>query len=687
MNTVENIRNATASHINVSGTLQNLLNQGFNERDGLCEEIDNSLDSGATKIRLTLDSKRHLYIHADNGCGMSKKKLPEAFTLNNRSSASENKVGRFGIGGLQAKVCLTNLKGKTTTISKQDDCDTIHQLEVDWDECVTNNEYFNKATEASSRNEEIYKKYVTEPFGSNSGTVHIYECDVAVYDTIRDGLSNKQIDESYIYCLEVKYCEPLKKGNRIEVIIDDTLTILHPIDPLQLDKIPEKRKSIVHLEVFHREQDNEIFVHCPKGWITSKTTKTMKKSKINHHSSVNKSELIKIDNCTFESAYSDSWYFEQLELFEGSSRHLYDSIITGYDKNGKPKFNQKAKSIMGGTLYERNGTVVSQFPAKKATSGHKSLYEYKEQSRYRFRCTSKMDDLMKTQVNKSALKEDLFHPTLKQAFDLLEKQFIYKIKPTADDKPDQPSHSEPEDESEQLSLSHSEPEDEPEQPSPAHPEPENEPEQPAPAHPEPEQPAPPHPEPEQPAPAHPEPEDEPEQPSPAHPEPENEPEQPSPAHPEPEDEPEQPSPSHPEPEDEPEQPAPSQSEPEDEPEQPANVETLQKQQDQHPKEAQNLDMDNTTAIHHLIELKEILSETNKFNKDISDELVRVLTETVEPKNTAVFERQWMFISNAVPNSLIDTLIDTYAHEKESKKVAGGSIIQKLINRINSNRYV
>ena len=582
-----------ASDISVSGTLQNLLNQGFNERDGLCEEIDNSLDWGATQIKITLDSKQNVYIHADNGCGMGKKKLEAAFMLNNRKDASEKKLGRFGIGGLQAKACLTNLKGKTTTVSKSSEDENPFQIDVNWPECVKENKYRIIASEASSKNEEIYRTHVTTPFKSNSGTIHIYKCDPEVFKIIHDGLSNKQINESYIYYLEVKYQRHLKNGISIEVLIDNTLINLMPIDPLQLETLPEERKEIIPLELFcNKNNRNEIYVRCPEGcWIVYKSPR---KSEWKEQLPIDESALEKIDSCTYECAYSDNWYNTQSELFK-----RYNDIVTNRDASN-PKLDQKIKTFMGGKLYERNGVVVAQFPQKKANAGDFVKRPFQDQSRFRFKYTSKVDELMKTQVNKSALKENLFHPALKNAFEMLEKRFIDKM-----------CNSMPPNE-----AAKQDPLPTPEPPKKV-----------------------------------------PEATNPATlsktptPEPPKKPEATNPAT-------------------LPKTPTP---------EPPKKVPEATKPEPQKP--------DKTAAIHNLIELKKILSETPNFNNEIKIQLVEALTETVEPKHATVFKNQWMSVAKNTnnPNILIDALIETYSAYKQSTTVPGCSTIQKLINHINTTK--
>lgn len=410
------------SDINVSGTLRNTLNQGFDERDGVCEEMDNSLDAGATRIRVTLDWFANKYIHADNGRGMNEDELSNAFVLNNRSEASASKFGRFGIGGLQAKMYLTQLTGKTITISKRDTDKSPSHIIANWPRFVETNQYRNIATGASRENEEYFEKYVSTPFGSNNGTVQIYECDRAIFEKMQLGLSSRQIKQSYIYYLEVKYYQHLVRGVIIEVDIGGVLTILRPIDPLRMETIPENRKRTTALELYRHKNTDSVYVRTPAGWIARKPCRRWNKTVIEQEPPVDMAELEKVDDCMHESAFAD-WHEEQSDLFK-DGRFECDWTT---DHKGAPKIHQKIAAYMGGKYYRRNDAVVKRIDSKKSASGDKARYKFQDNSRHRFTYTSNIDPFMKTQVNKSELKEELICQSLKRSLEYLENDFVEKM--------------------------------------------------------------------------------------------------------------------------------------------------------------------------------------------------------------------------------------------------------------------
>lgn len=82
----------------VKGTFMNMLSIGASTNDCIGEEIDNSLDAGANRIRLYINSResREIVI-ADNGTGMDKQTLRHAYQLNNRSDLRMVNKVRLGL--------------------------------------------------------------------------------------------------------------------------------------------------------------------------------------------------------------------------------------------------------------------------------------------------------------------------------------------------------------------------------------------------------------------------------------------------------------------------------------------------------------------------------------------------------------------------------------------------------------
>jgi DNA topoisomerase VI subunit B len=99
--------------INISGLIQNMLDSGFDDKDSLAEFIDNSFGALASKVNIHIDTETNQIIITDNGSGMTKDVLASACVLHNRTKASDDKQGCFGIGGKHAMVHFTQHDGKT----------------------------------------------------------------------------------------------------------------------------------------------------------------------------------------------------------------------------------------------------------------------------------------------------------------------------------------------------------------------------------------------------------------------------------------------------------------------------------------------------------------------------------------------------------------------------------------------
>src|SRR5438093_767333 len=81
---------------------------GYDPEVAICDIMDNSVDAGATWIRLQLEpliqesegetDTIEKYIIADDGSGMDKETLVEAFTLGSERDYSPHSLGKFGLG-------------------------------------------------------------------------------------------------------------------------------------------------------------------------------------------------------------------------------------------------------------------------------------------------------------------------------------------------------------------------------------------------------------------------------------------------------------------------------------------------------------------------------------------------------------------------------------------------------------
>jgi len=225
----------------VSGTLKNMLEDGFTVRDALSEKIDNSFDWGATEFVIKINKNTKEMMTIDDAVGMNKSGLEGSVVLNKRSEASNEKQGRFGAGLPHSMMVNTNLKGKAQIISKMADMTEVLSINVDFKECVEKGIYSNKANEASVKQDRLFRERVR----GEHGTVIIEDCDESVINELVNGFKSHNVMDSLLYELGVKYAQYLKQGKTIRIEIDsDYSRDVMSIDPLCVDVVTSDYQKV-----------------------------------------------------------------------------------------------------------------------------------------------------------------------------------------------------------------------------------------------------------------------------------------------------------------------------------------------------------------------------------------------------------------------------------------------------------
>jgi len=413
------------SDISISGTFQNLLNNGARTQDCIGEELDNAIDAGSTIIDIHLLPEKQEALIADNGRGMNRSGLKTAYILNNRTDATNDKQGRFGYGINLSKAHLTQLKSKVTTISKTTSDEIPNQIEIDWPEIIRQNYYMNVACEVTRANEVEYNRYVKSAFETEQGTLHIVPCDDAIFNKIYAAMESTRIIDSWRYLYGVKYNDYLNDGLTIRVKLGDRILPVVPIDPLAIDILPEDRVRKVVVEIYCDHLTGELLTNIlERGWILSNNPKFQQKML---KTDPLPTSFEKVADLTVESAITFDWVTTQRMLFEGDI--AFDAIAkerTESDGTVSVKQDQPTVEFMGGRYYNRNKKNIAHVPIHTPKSGNKDRYPYVTNTRHRISFPVELDAYMGIQVNKSKIQEELIHPTIKRTCDMLEKEFIDK---------------------------------------------------------------------------------------------------------------------------------------------------------------------------------------------------------------------------------------------------------------------
>ena len=190
---------------------------GYQNDVALCDIIDNSIDAGATKIKLIIDKNQIMIM--DNGHGMNAKVLDEALKLGSDVIREDNAcLGKFGMGLSTASMSIGN---RTTVITKQADAKQLLKSSVDVNIIKLTNRFVKYMGDANNEERKMFDEYI----GENSGTIVILEECV--------GIKNKNISHFANRMKTIIARVYRKFMNKIEFYVNDSK--IEMIDPLCLD--------------------------------------------------------------------------------------------------------------------------------------------------------------------------------------------------------------------------------------------------------------------------------------------------------------------------------------------------------------------------------------------------------------------------------------------------------------------
>ena len=410
----------------VSGTLKNMLEDGFTVRDAFSEKTDNPWDWGATEVDVQINTNTKEMITIDDAVGMNKSGLERAVRVNERSEASNEKQGKYGAGLPHAMMVDTRLNGSVQIISKMADMSEVFSINVDLKECVEKGIYSNKANEASVKQDRLFREHVK----GDHGTLIVEYCDEQVIHELVKGFKSRNVMDNLLYELGVKYAQYLKQGKKIRIKIDnDYLRDVTPIDPLCLDVVtPDYQR--VQCDVYQRGLG--IAVACNINGKKQKVNTA--KNNANHWNNFVLEEGMKlVSSFLVESVYrpEKEWLRIQKDVVAEIENDYVESEInedcseTNSDTIEEEKINKEQKKYahMGGLYLNRNLKNIHRETIEKPNSGDKSAYEYRIDSRHVTTFPVELDEPFGVQINKSHITYDNIHPEIKKAIEKIEYSF------------------------------------------------------------------------------------------------------------------------------------------------------------------------------------------------------------------------------------------------------------------------
>ena len=412
----------STNNIDIWGMLQNQLHVGVTIEDAIKELIENALSAESTKIALTIDKITHenkneyMLILSDDGWGMNKEALDKCGRLHSRTESSAKRHGRFGFGGNQAQITLSNLEGSVIILSH--DGTRISQLTTDFRKVKETGNYTFQAHGIESDSQHLWNAYAINP--QESGTIILIRLPETNWSKLSDLIIDNQTVDGLRYTLATTYMAQLVNGVEIRVKMNDFKCQIHPFDRLcssASENIMDRDilyKSRSHtIEIYQTETLGEIVAYVQVSPGSYKSLDNKFKTFVDVEKQTG---LTHVGDVDIEMAYCNNWAdLQQPDL------DLNDITQINKKKRGVADFRKKTN---GKEIVRNDKVIVSLVkPAhgKGDTAGLK--YHNDTRSRTKFTASEIMDKLFEVQVNKSQLNERSIRLILRQTIDLLVSNF------------------------------------------------------------------------------------------------------------------------------------------------------------------------------------------------------------------------------------------------------------------------
>jgi hypothetical protein len=410
------------NNIDIWGMLQNALNVGVSIIHAISELIDNSESKGSTDIQLILPENKNMFIISDNGVGMNKEGLEKCGCLHSRTESSADRHGRFGFGGKQAQITLTNLEGSVVSLSSDElphDGTRVSQLTTDFLKVKETGKYNFQAHGIESRSQHIWEEHAINRNGT--GTIIVAHLPETNRSKLSD-LINSNTFKGLRYKLGTMYRVQLNAGVNISIKLNgDTECKIFPID-LLCSSVPRDDSDILYksefntLEILKKKETNEI--------VTRVIVSDGRYMYLNPSKRLVYGCVPLLDDGTFELigkvvhqlAYSDNWTELQKHDLERNGISTHSKGQSGII-NARLETNAKELA--------RNDKVIMSFPQETKSGGDKAAIRYHEETRSRimFTASDMMDEIFGVQVNKSMVNEHTINDNVWTTIDRIRNRF------------------------------------------------------------------------------------------------------------------------------------------------------------------------------------------------------------------------------------------------------------------------
>ena len=419
--------------ISISGLLQNMLDEGFNTKDCICEMIDDSLGAGSKHIRISLDTINKQLNFIDDGCGMTKDELRDAHILHNRTEPTVLKHGRFGIGRKHAVSHFTQNKHIMKTISKSMDTGVgeniekgVSELDIDYANAIKKNYLEMNPHEVSVSSLEIWKKNAI--FSNKKGTITSIRIDNMICEKITAGLNSTDLFTSLRYTLGLNYNQIIKDEVKISFVLDGKDIPIIAYDPLGISTTLPQNKAEYKIQIYTDTISKETrYCFINAGKLTYRKVNPTS-GLIKNFTDSMPSSFKRIGEISLCGSYSSDWIAPAKPILTKMGVILPEKKLDSKNLASKKLDSNKLDSaeLLGGMYIQRNNKIISRFAIVRPSSGDFAKREVTINSHFllKFQASEVIDDLFKVMTNKSKLDETNINKELWDTVTFLQKKFV-----------------------------------------------------------------------------------------------------------------------------------------------------------------------------------------------------------------------------------------------------------------------
>ena len=246
----------SSSNIDISGLLRSTKTKGFTMQGAIHELVDNSIDAGASVIKITFRTAGNELIIADNGDGMDKATADMCYCIHHDKPASV-KNGLFGIGKTVAEGMLSDLASLTTTVTRVTG-GRLLEITADWPGSIASGTWNPRSVGASADYAvPLWDRAAVTP---GHGTIAVVNMTPAGFTEVTSNIAS--------LCRVLSYTYQDVAGVDIQVWLDGVRQETDMSDTLGWSAARPRERNEVSLEAWTKPGEETIVFHTEgAAWV------------------------------------------------------------------------------------------------------------------------------------------------------------------------------------------------------------------------------------------------------------------------------------------------------------------------------------------------------------------------------------------------------------------------------------